>query len=157
MELLKHLFFILSYSYLSTSNFFNLILSLLIIKICSSSKTQMSVTQLDIMPFFINFINMISNLVSIQCSLIIYNLQKTYFGNMIINGYNYINNIYMGFKANIISYPLKLIMNKIIGQEISNFQGMPRGMLPGMPSGVPSINKLKTNDDVSKFLNSLQI
>ena len=153
MELLKHLFFILSYSYLSTSNFFNLILSLLIIKICSSSKIQMSVTQLDIIPFFINFINLISNLVSIQCSLIISKLQKTYFGNTIISSYNYINNIYINFKATIISYPFKLIMNKIIGFELNNFQEMPQGMHRGMPA----INKFKTNDDVSKFLNSLQI
>ena len=152
MELLKHLFFILSYSYLSTSNFFNLILSLFIIKICSSSKAQMSVTQMDMVPFFINFINLISNLVSLQCSLIISKLQKTYFGNTIISGYNYINNIYINLKATIISYPFKLIMNKIIGEDISKFQEMHR-MLPT----TPAINKLKTNDDVSKFLNSLQI
>lgn len=130
MALLKLLFFSTMYNILDYQNFIILILFSLIILISNKTKLEFNPNNFDPFMVFVNIINIISKLITLQINIIIMNMNKTYFGSYIIRAYNYLNSYYI----NIRSYPFKLLFG------INNINIKP---------------KLKDKKDINSFLDSL--
>ena len=128
MELLKLLFFSTMYNILDYQNFIILILSSFIILISNKTKLEFNPNNFDPYIVFINIINIISKLITLQKNIFIMNMNKIYFGSKIIKGYDYLNSYYLYIR----SYPIRLLF------------GVNKTKL-----------KLKDNVEINNFLDSL--
>ena len=165
MALLKLVLVVIAFSFLNITTFYNLIIISLFLKIIYKMNFT-SVNDSDPIMLMVNITNIFMHLISYQISNFISKVNNNIF-SYILTKYNYWNNKFIKLKSNIISYPMKFFMKKLINNSLNNdainiiqqIKLQTKNNLQHIPNIKKTIInpdiKLNTNKDISNFLDNL--
>ena len=161
MELLKLILFSTAFSFLSASAFFDLIIFTCMLKLVyKKNNMYINLNDADPMMIMMNLMNIMMHLVFYQLTIFIQVLKQNKYGNYVITTYSNLNQKYLELRNIVFNFvllkPLKVVLKKIIGPLMINYQELKPTEIPKMNKSlnVPDVN-LNNNKDINDFLDKI--